>query len=155
LAKKRGLTGNDSELLFQKWLAFDGWVAHRAARAGFVKLPNGRSFCQSHDLFGCLDFIAFLGDRVWCVQVTTQAGRSDRRRKIEAVGWPPSWRVSVVSHETTEDPANRARKKHWWRCEDYGDEIRDGAKVWSPPVATGFDKAAVEQHAREKRKGAA
>ena len=78
----RGVKGSVAELLLQKWLEAQGWLVHRAARAGFIRLPNDKSFCRSHDIFGCFDLLAVrqrpaLGDSTcWAIQVTTQTGRS-------------------------------------------------------------------------------
>lgn len=47
--KARGLKANAAELLLEKWLRSEGWEVDRAARAGFVRLPNGKAFCKSHE----------------------------------------------------------------------------------------------------------
>lgn len=130
---RRGSGGAEAELLFEKWLKAEGWTYHRAAAAGVVRLPGGRTFCKSHDLFGCLDFLAFLpavaGSAVWGVQVTTQSGRAARRKKVAALNWPLAWRVSIVSHEVTPDPAHRGRRRHHWVIEDLGRFASHARKV--------------------------
>lgn len=152
--KPRGLKAGAAESLFQKWLAMEGWKAHRAAKPAFVKTKSG-GFSRSYDVFGAFDFVAYRGDDVWCVQTTTQDGRNARRRKIEALGEMPStWRVSIISHETTEDAAHRGRRLHFWRIEDasrFMDGEGDPTLTWQAPEAVPFDKAAVEAHAREAR----
>jgi len=162
----RGLKGSEAELLAQKWLQSEGWLVHRARPSSLVTLPpkfpgdKPRTFCQSHDVFGCLDLIAISATRgTWAWQVTSASSasaKSDRRRKIEAVeAWPSSWRVSLVTHERTPDPANRARSISWWRVEDYtlSGLADDGGAVraWSPAIAIRFDPREVEEYARECR----
>lgn len=155
MKKARGLKSNAAELLLEKWLRSEGWEVDRAARAGFVRLPNGKAFCKSHDRFGCLDFIAFRGDETWGIQVTSPdsaSAKSDRRRKIETKAWPSTWRVSLVVHERTPDPANRVRSLHFWRCQDYvrlasGNDpwLAKADYEWRPAVAIPFDKAVAEK----------
>lgn len=110
----------------------------------------------SHDLFQVFDFLAIRNGQTWAVQVTTQAGRSERRRKIEEEAeWPREWRITIASHETTPDPAHRARKKHFWRLEDYVLVRREGgsqfSREWDTPLAVPFDPAAVEADAKRRR----
>lgn len=144
----RGRKGSDAELLFEKWLAAEGWTYHRAAAAGFVTLPGGRKVCKSHDLFGCLDFVAFkTGRDTLGVQVTTQSGRTARRRKIEKIDWPGDWHVAIVSHEAIPDPAHLGLRKHYWRFEYYMND-----RLWEkPPRTIEFDPKAVEASWRTAR----
>lgn len=134
--KHHGLKGSEAERLLQKWLEADKWTVHRAARAGFIRLPNGKGFCRSHDIYGCIDLLAIkryepnLQFETWALQVCTAGGRSERRRKIEGIRWPLTWRVTLASHETTQDPADRRRVRGFWRFEDY-----QGDSKWSCPVA--------------------
>lgn len=134
---RRGSGGAEAELLFEKYLRADGWTYHRAAAAGLVRLPNGRTFCKSHDLFGVLDFLAFRGSEVWAVQVTTQNGRSVRRAKLGAITWPANWQVSLVSHETTPNPLCRSRKAHVWKVENVA------GRLLNPLEAITFDRSFV------------
>ena len=147
MPKSNTQKGAESELLFKKWLESEGWTVHRAARTGFVRLPNGKSFCQSHDLFGALDILAFKKNEVWAVQMTSQSGRSARRVKVALVPWPTNWRVSIISYETTPDPANKTRKLHWWRVED----MIPGTELWKDPTAVQFNKKEVEDAARDAK----
>lgn len=137
--KRRGSRGREAELLFARWLRAQGWLVHLAAPTGFKRLPDGRAVTSSHDIFGVFDVIAISTSpraKVWLVQITTQAGRSARRRKIEAIAdkLPRVAMVSVslVSHERTPDPAHRGRSVHSWRVEDLG------ATGWLKPRAVQF-----------------
>ena len=86
---------------------------------------------------------------MWFVQLTTQGGRTDRRRRLEAIEWPDlvDWRddrgrgvrVSLITHERIPRPENRTHVDHYWRIEDYL-----GDKVWAPSYALDFDRKAVE-----------
>lgn len=150
--RKRGKGGNEAEKLVMSWLELAGWLVHRAARAGFIKTAES-AFCRSHDMFGVLDLIAIQRESIpetWALQVTTHNGLTERRRKLESIKhWPVSWRVSLASHETTQDPANRTRRLHFVRIEDY-----DGAR-WLPAQAIQFDYDEVESYrkaAEAKRK---
>lgn len=137
MSKAKGKKGNEAELLVKTWLEANGWTVHRAAQGNLVRLPGRAPFTKSHDLFGCLDLLAIKPggiEETWAVQVTTQNGRTARRRKLEGVAWPVSWKVSLVSHETTEDPANRRRRSHFLKVEDYMGDAR-----WGEPQAAPID----------------
>ena len=92
---------------------------------------------RSHDMFGCLDLLAIRetnpddGRLVWAIQTTTAAGRTARRRRLEAVAWPDSWRVSVVTHEAQVDPAHRARRLHFLRVDTWIGSIRTEPRMRS------------------------
>lgn len=161
MKRSRGKKASEAELLFAKWLRLRGWIAHRAAATGMKKLEDGagnpirdprtgkpRFVVQSHDIWGCIDVVAFkpTGD-VLAAQVTTQEGRNARRRKLEGLPWPadPKWRVVLVSHEAVEDPAHRARRLHFWKVE------RLTAGTWKLEQLVPFSPTEVEAHAREKR----
>lgn len=158
----RGLKGVAAERALERWLIANGWTVHRAAKAGTAQ-RGGRWFCKSNDIFGALDILAIrtaasVADRVeaglpheprmapetWAIQVTTQNGRSERRRKLEAIGWPRSWRVSLMSHETVPDPANRVRRLHSWKGEDLY-RTQDGAVTWLTPWVTWFNPQAIDK----------
>lgn len=149
---RRGTSDSEAERLLVRWLEAEGWLVHRAMRS-VKRWPAPGPRCAacgrgrekvltvSHDIFGAIDVLAILRvdeptrRQTWALQVTTQAGRAARRRKLEAVGWPASWRVSLVSHEATPDPANRSRRRHHWAVED----LIDGA--WRERVAVEFRPA--------------
>ena len=156
--KSRGLKATEAELLVATWLETMGWTCHRAAPALFWAGGVPRS--RSHDLFGALDVLAIqrdhmtgsggIGDpillrEVWAVQVTTQAGRSKRRSKLGAVAWPRGWRVSLVSHEVTEDPTNRSKRVHWLKIEDLD------FCSWQPPKVVGIDPKVIKKFRRDRR----
>lgn len=161
----RGKKSTEAELLCKKWLESLGWTVHKAAKTGLKRItrPDGAPVLrrdgkpmvvnESHDIFGCVDLLAIRPDGAWAVQVTTQAGRSERRRKVERVPWPDAWRVSLISHEATEDPANRARRKHSWRVEDFGSYLVGAPRprTWQVPVAVEFRPGEVEDQARARR----
>lgn len=147
----RGKKGSEAERLVQLWLEREGWMVHRAAATGLVKLPNGRTICKSHDLFGCLDLLAIRCDMdaTWGLQVTTQKGRSARRRKIEGVtAWPSTWRIYLASHEVVPDPAKRSRRIHYVKLELYN----QAEKKWLEPTTIQIDVKEIEAW-RKKRDG--
>jgi len=178
--KPRGKKDKEAELLCEKWLAFLGleWV-HRYRRAS-----AGPNFSFSHDLFKSIDFQSIVPasfapfDRpktmfkrctrnkqspgFWFIQVTTQGGRTARRRKIEKVDWPPFCRVDLFTHEVVADPANRRRRMGFWRVEEYAEppvsarSKHPSGRVWLDPFALALDITAIEEHAKaaraEKRK---
>lgn len=150
--KKRGEKGYKAEDLFAAWLRMNGWLVQQAGKQRRpIKTPKGL-FYPADDFFGAFDGVAIknLEDEweEWWWQVTTQGGRSMRRRRIEAEEWPEGWLISIVSHEQTEDPANRARRKHYWKTEYYSPyEV----PPWHQPLATAFDMAALEAFMREER----
>jgi hypothetical protein len=145
--KARGAKGAEAERIVEAWLELEGWTVHRAAAAGMIRLPGGKTFVKSHDLFGCLDMVAFhLGKpETRGVQVTTASGKSNRRRKIELHRWPVHWEVLLVSHETTQDPANRRRNAHFLKVERYL-----GDRKWGETSAISIDMAAIEAHRKKK-----
>lgn len=139
--KPRGLVGLPAQRTFVEWLESEEWHVAKAA---------SRSKFQAQDLFGALDALAFRfeaqghggggwdsGWAVWGAQVTTSTTstgtRSERRRKLEGVAWPPSWRISLVSHERVPDPADRVRSLNFWRVQD----LRGG--TWQKATAVPFD----------------
>jgi hypothetical protein len=135
-----------AELLFEKWLHARGYkFAHR-----FRRVQQG-PISKAHDGFGALDFLVLDSERdgFWGVQVTTQAGRCARRRKIEAVPWPSDFYVLLVSHETTQDPAHRGRRLNFWRVEQYERGVADLSFAWHPAEAWEFDKTKTIETWRE------
>ncbi len=133
MSKREGSKGgNDLEHDLETWLQMRGWVVHRAAA-----VRVGR-FSRKHDLFECLDFLAFGGPwglrdtkpatrtgYTWGIQATVPDKRSARRKKVVATGpWPLSWRVSVVTHESERVGRDTW---HWFLVEDY-DSV---AGTWS------------------------
>jgi len=128
----RGLSGKKAEVAFEKFLIDRGWQTERRKA---VTTKVGKKFVTfSNDLFGCIDVLGLKPDEsngksTWGAQVTTQKGANARRRKIEKIRWPASWRVSLVTHERVPDPADRRKNKSFWRISDYvGGE-------WKPAVA--------------------
>ena len=167
--KRSGSKGNKSELIFEKWVSYIGIKAHHRFRrsAAVTKDFAGKPkiFTFSHDGFGCLDLIAILNSQAkkelsknfrityddqsdelnslefdtWAVQITTQSGRSQRRRKIEEIAWPESYLVHLVSHEITEDPVNRRKKQHFWKIQQYKNAS------WLDSIAISFDLTEIEK----------
>lgn len=147
MAKRAGSkSGGELERLVEAWLQIAGWKTHRAA-AVLVRLPSGKSFSKSHDLFGVFDFVACRRaepanldghPETWAIQTTSPATRSVRRDKIAAAGpWPRSWRVSILHHLS----ARVGRETlHWFVFEDY----EDG--VWSEPVKVEISVKALEAY---------
>ena len=144
---KRGSGGAAAELLFEKWLWHEGhrWV-HR-----FRKVMTG-PVCKAHDGFGALDFLVLrktgICTHAWGIQVTTQNGRSARRRKIERVPWPEGWRLTLCSHEQTPDPDHRGRNKNHWKLEDF--VFSKEGRNWTPACAVEFDKSKTEESWRNR-----
>jgi hypothetical protein len=129
-----------AENLFAGYLRKEGWAVHQTGvkRSG----PPGRK--PGNDFFGAFDIVAFkIIDHAvieWWIQVTTQEGRSGRRRRIDSRAWPSTWRVSLVSHETVPEPANRSLRRHFFKIEDYDTvSAAYGAgntqKCWKKPEA--------------------
>jgi hypothetical protein len=143
--KRGGRGGSEAERLVKAWLELAGWTVHRAAATGLTRLPGGGFFARSHDLFGCIDLLAFklgaLPHETHAIQVTVASSRSARRKKIEALAWPVSWRVSVVVHGTRPKVVGRGND-HFFKIEDY----ENGA--WREPVAIQVDMKAIEAHVK-------
>jgi hypothetical protein len=163
----RGRKAGKAELLVKGWLEMNGWLVHRAAQTGYFTYETaggdeGRA-CKSHDLFGCIDLLAIKpadaprscqepSVETWAIQVTTQAGRSARRRKIEKVKhWPISWKVSILSHETIPDPANRSHKLHYLKKETWQHGVVTG---WSDSTAFAIKAKEIDAYRREQRREA-
>ena len=89
-----------------------------------------------------VDLDPFATTETWAVQVTAQTSGSkgNRKKKMATLvsAWPQSWRVSLVTQETVQDPANRSRNKYYWRVEDYVNG------EWREPIAVEFDMKAVK-----------
>ena len=140
--------GDADEKLFEAWLKQDHWTVHRARKAAsgmFVDSRTGatRARTFAHDLFGALDLLAFNKDGdVWGVQVTTENGVCERKKKVSEVDWPYYWRISIAVRTKHRDPADRRRWKHYWRTYDH-DTCFDGD--WSVPEAVQFDLAALKK----------
>lgn len=148
MAKK----GRDAELLVKGYLEDQDYTVHLAAASGMVKL-GPRWVVKSHDLFGCIDALGFREDEpeTWAVQVTTDSGRSKRRRKIEQHAWPASWRVSIVSHETERVKGSRSFA-HYLKFQDY--DSSEGSPDWGDYVLVPIDAKGIESRrkARDKAK---
>ena len=116
--------GGAAELLVKGFLEESSFLVHRAAAGGMTSYGKGKFFVRQNDLFGCVDLLGIrrglvFTDETWAVQVTTESGRSKRRRKMEMVEWPISWRISIVSHETMYDPARKRGKLDFLKIQDY------------------------------------
>jgi len=159
---KAGAKGRKAELLVAGWLQDQGYYVHLAAATGVVKVGK-KTFVKSHDLFGCIDIIAIRREpqsHVHFVQVTTDKGRSKRRRKIERLAgfWPKGTSISIVSHVTEQDPTNKRRKKHFLKFEEFlpgGLAVKEGQLVeipdeWRHLLAAEFDPK-VTEHNRKVR----
>ena len=124
----RGAKDKAAELLFHKYLILhEGYKRHEMAKA------ISSSFGHRVDILSC-DIVCIKKGRLWFIQVTTQSGLNKRRRRLEKICWKPSnnIRVSLVSHEPTDDPANRTRKFHYFRVEDYLGDCK-----WAEPISVG------------------
>jgi hypothetical protein len=151
VARRKALSGNQAELLYDKWARMNGWRTAPAKKVA-VRIGKGKVVTKAHDHMGVWDFINLHPKRGQVVfgQITTQAGRAERRRKIlEAGPWPTILAVSyiLVSHETTEDPAHRGRSLDWWRVEAL-DRDEKGRPFWGRTLAYQFSKRDVEEYAR-------
>jgi len=81
------------------------WRPH--SRAVFI--GKGKWICQSQDIFGAFDIIAYGNHRIYLIQVTTMdsALPSHKKRKIESVDIDPSdVSIVVMAHEP--------RRWHFW-----------------------------------------
>jgi hypothetical protein len=126
-------SGDDDEKLVQAWLERDGYLVHRAAAAGRIKI-GPRWVQKSHDLFGAIDLLAIKRDRTVAFQVTTKTNRSARRKKVaaHAAHWPYAWQIGVVVHDWKRVGT---RTRHYLSIEYL---LEDGK--WTVPIALGFDK---------------
>lgn len=117
--KKAGSKGKKAELLYKKWLESQGYLCHKAAPGSLIRIGR-KTFCRSHDIFGCIDVLGINSSRSPCTiaaQITTQAGRSARKAKIEAITkWPISWSVVLVTHEKVKEDTKTVNR---WKIEQY------------------------------------
>lgn len=153
MGKARGSGGATAERLFHKWLISGGIPPEQIRRAI-------RTQWQSVDFFAA-DFMVIMDpyewrhpwswdskdNFIWFVQVTTQNGRTARRRRIEAVAWPRNLQVensalhvSLVTHERIPRPENRGKFDNFWVFERYL-----GPMGWAPKHPVAFDLEALEK----------
>lgn len=98
----RPLKGSVAEKAAEAYLTADGWTVHRA-RAVMVNPAPGKFFVFSHDLWGAIDLAGIHPQRGFLfVQVATITGKTGsldyanvakRRKKIEALPWPPQMAI--------------------------------------------------------------
>lgn len=81
--------GNEAELYVQKHFEEKGYVVHRA-RASRQKMGL-RTITVSHDIFGCFDLLCKKPDELIYVQVACGSKKSDKKKKILAVGCWSKW----------------------------------------------------------------
>lgn len=140
-------TGALAESYAASWLETRGWTVHRAQAALIgAAAVRGRMISRRTDLFGALDLLAIRRDHVlicggcrvaataaahscacgwdgivavatWAWQVTTRNVARARKRRLESVGWPRDWRVSLAVY----DP-ERVLVASAWRIEDLVEE---------------------------------
>jgi len=94
--------------------------------------------CQAPNPLDGLLAVAELG--MWGINVTTQGSRAAHRTKFRSRRFPSSWRLDLFTHEATEDPANRARRKHYWKIEQWTQH------AWEKPIAVEFNLQAVTKY---------
>jgi len=167
----RGKKDKAAELFCEKWLYFLGLEhVHRYRRAA-----AGLTFSFAHDLFGAIDFQSLIpasfapfarpramfrhctmngsATGVWLIQMTTQGGRTERRRKIEKIPWPLHCRIDLMTHEVVPDPAHRGRRLSYWRVEEFSlmpVDLSDfpSGRTWLDAFALPINAVAVEAHAK-------
>jgi hypothetical protein len=153
--------GSAAELQLEKWL----WHLEIKYYHRFLRAGTG-SFTHAHDGFGTLD-VMFLCEKdahkqcpwdypvtpsskssaIVGIQMTTQAGRPLRRKKIQGIPWPEDMRIFLFSMETTDDPSNRTRKLFFWKIEQFDTTN----KTWSEPYAIPFNPPIVEEYWKETK----
>lgn len=130
----RGSKDKVAERLFHKWLIHSGYPKDNISKAVSSRFNR-------EDILGC-DLVIYHDGKFWGVQVTTASGVTARKRRLENFGFKTTrkFRISIATHEPVRDPANRTRKLHYWRIQDYlGDE------QWAEPVAEGpWDRKEIE-----------
>lgn len=156
------LKSNDAERLAVCTLEDMGYDAWRqAASAGLVKFQRDgkdRFFQRDRDIFSCVDVIAKAGEVttpindffepkkevaggpqpvLWFIQLTTDANKSARKKKLEASQWHKTLiqlgiiRVSVWTHECVPSPKDFRKKMHFFRSDDMLlDETEGGRWRW-------------------------
>lgn len=154
------IVGYAAEKLAEAWLHYIGYheVDRRKGATGLysptdsdgepVIGKNGKPkmYSQKRDLFGCIDLAALSDDCIWMVQVTSDDGRSHRRRKIEKRRWPEKliragvFRVSIIVHVCIRDVEDRRKFKHYWRVEDYRPKVSPLGLFTANPVEWEFHK---------------
>lgn len=132
MTSARGLKGAEAERKLEHWLQRRGFHVHHFKKV-HVRKKSGGFRTIGHDLFSVWDILAIRADDTHAYQVTTQAGLTARRRKIEAHSWPSSWRCYLVTHERVDDPADRRKTKEYWKMIEY----RGGG--WLAPRAVEVD----------------
>lgn len=91
---KSNRKGNDLEKMAKEYLEDEGYYVHRAMRS-FVRLPTGKQFVRSNDIFKCFDLVAIsplLPARL--IQITTKGGVYARKDKIDAKFRPGNYGIT-------------------------------------------------------------
>lgn len=147
--EEKHIVGYPAERLLEAWFLKNGYpeVDRRKGATGIVAVEDGegkqRIFSQKRDIFGCIDLIAMSDDKIWFAQVTSKAGVSARRRKIEKRKWPSRLmayryvRVSIFTHSMKQSSDDKRRYVHTWHIEDFIPGINNW--YWSDPVEINFD----------------
>jgi hypothetical protein len=104
------LAGKAAENEARKLLEEAGWEVHQA-RAQLKRL-RGFFMTLSNDIWGCIDLAAFCSTSLWFIQVTTTAGVSKRRRKLEQLPWPYHL-VRISIFEAREEKVGRRKMGHF------------------------------------------
>lgn len=103
--------GNAYEREVQVSLEKLGYLVHRAY-ASFVRLPSGKAFVRSHDIFGTFDLVALdpIGSLRF-LQITTESGATERRKKLEAFFLQWGGHVDATFELVVRYPGNRRGKR--------------------------------------------
>ena len=90
--------GDRAERTIELWAKSIGYKRVHRSRRARVRHDDGKVMTLSNDLFGCIDICA-LGSlelpTLW-IQSTTPYGVSERKRKIEAIEWPPHDKAMIA-----------------------------------------------------------
>ena len=118
--KSKKKTGDLAEIWVRNYLISKGYSVHRAQRS-YNRLPGGRIFMKSNDIFGC-DIIAIKKDSmVNFIQVTRHSGVGKKLEELKKV----KWNFDVCKVQIWQSPESGR-----WRVLEYnGKELRKIAEI--------------------------
>lgn len=113
------LKETEAEKALEAHLLLSGECAVHRVQSNVVKRGN-RYMRLREDVFGCIDLVVMHpDDRFDWIQVTTPAGVTKRRRKIERLPWPIDASVMIITIRKERDPADGRRVRYVATRHDY------------------------------------